>query len=104
MADIRVKGNWREPGTKRSDVDASGIGEQRWSGKSRIVGDMHKGAVVAGCPQKSIDYTPTACAEKETITEKASRSAGPVLKATTIKAGPSKEPSKKRKTRISGNR
>ncbi|CAH1996831.1 unnamed protein product [Acanthoscelides obtectus] len=53
-------------------------------------------AVVAGCPQKSVDYTPTACAEEETITEEASGSSGPVLKATTMKAIPSKEPSKKK--------
>ncbi|CAH1958437.1 unnamed protein product [Acanthoscelides obtectus] len=53
-------------------------------------------AVVAGCPQKTIYYTPTACAEEETITEEASGSSGPVLKATTMKAGPSKEPSKKK--------
>ncbi|CAH1958281.1 unnamed protein product [Acanthoscelides obtectus] len=46
------------------------------------------GAVVAGCPQKSVDYTPTACAEEETITKEASGSSGLVLKATTMKAGP----------------
>ncbi|CAH1960479.1 unnamed protein product [Acanthoscelides obtectus] len=46
--------------------------------------------------KKSVDYIPTACAEEETITEEASRSAGPVLKATTMKAGSSKEPSKKK--------
>ncbi|CAH1962867.1 unnamed protein product [Acanthoscelides obtectus] len=46
--------------------------------------------------KKCVDYTPTACAEEETITEEASGSAGPVLKATTMKAGPSKEPSKKK--------
>ncbi|CAH1976397.1 unnamed protein product [Acanthoscelides obtectus] len=45
--------------------------------------------------QKSVDYTPTACAEEETITEEASGSSGPVLEATIMKAGPSKEPSKK---------
>ncbi|CAH1982815.1 unnamed protein product [Acanthoscelides obtectus] len=38
--------------------------------------------------KKCVDYTPTACAEEETITEEASGSAGPVLKATTMKAGP----------------
>ncbi|CAH2017258.1 unnamed protein product [Acanthoscelides obtectus] len=43
------------------------------------------------CPQKSIDYTPAACAEEETITEEASGSSGPVLKATTMKAGPTLE-------------
>ncbi|CAH1985234.1 unnamed protein product [Acanthoscelides obtectus] len=48
------------------------------------------------CPQKSVDYTSTACAEGETITEEASGSSGPVLKATTKKAGPSKEPSKEK--------
>ncbi|CAH2011642.1 unnamed protein product [Acanthoscelides obtectus] len=53
-------------------------------------------AVVAGCPQKSVHCTPTACTEEETITEEASGSSGPVLKATTMKVGPSKEPSKKK--------
>ncbi|CAH1962758.1 unnamed protein product [Acanthoscelides obtectus] len=46
------------------------------------------GAVVAGCPQKIFDYTPTACSKEETITEEASGSSRPVLKATTMKAGP----------------
>ncbi|CAH1990025.1 unnamed protein product [Acanthoscelides obtectus] len=53
-------------------------------------------AVVAGCLQRSVDYTPTACAEEETITDEASGSSGPVLKATTMKAGPSKEHSKEK--------
>ncbi|CAH2013540.1 unnamed protein product [Acanthoscelides obtectus] len=46
------------------------------------------GAVVAGCPQKIVDYTPTACSKEETITEEASGSSRPVLKTTTMKAGP----------------
>ncbi|CAH1977647.1 unnamed protein product [Acanthoscelides obtectus] len=71
----------------KTDRNQTGSKPIKLKGWEQELFNFLQGESNPSCPQKNVDYTPTACAEEETITEEASGSSEPVLKATTMKAG-----------------